>query len=111
MAAKIVAPKKVRGIRKEMECNAYRNYPGRKGCGAAFSFVPSDCRDWDLGVGGYNYEGPHYKVNPIHRMVRCPKCKGYCLVDVVRPGVEYNRQELARMEDAADLYGRGQGGH
>lgn len=112
MAAKIIAPKKPRGVRKEMECNAFRDYPGRKGCGARFSYVPSDCRDIVLnGNGRQENDGPRFKVPPVERYVRCPKCRHLCFLEVVRPGVKYSRRELDIMEAQADVYGRGQGGH
>jgi len=113
MVAKIIKPKSVRGVRKEMECNAWRNYPGPKGCGAKFSFVPSDCRDMEVGGGGGRQEddGPRYKVYPVERYVRCPKCKGYCFVEVVRRGVKMGRREQEAIEAFVDPYGRGQGGH
>lgn len=113
MVAKIIKPKSVRGVRKEMECNAFRNYPGRKGCGAVFSFVPSDCRDMEVGHGNGRQEddGPRYAVYPVERYVRCPKCKGYCFVAVVRDGLKMGRRELEAIEAFVDPYGRGQGGH
>lgn len=110
MAAKIIAPKKVRGIRKEMECNAFRSYPGRKGCGATFSFVPSDTRELTI-HGTYQDDGPRFKEPPVERYVRCPKCRNLCFLEVVRPGVNYSRRERDIMEAQADVYGRGQGGH
>lgn len=112
MAAKLIKPKTVRGVRKEMECNAFRSYPGRKGCGATFSFVPSDCRDIVLnGNGRQENDGPRFKEPPVERYVTCPKCRGACFVETVRAGVKYTRRELDAREAFADTYGRGQGGH
>lgn len=110
MAAKLIMPKKVRGVRKEMECNALRNYPGRKGCGARFTFVPSDTRELTI-HGNYRDEGPRFKVAPVERYVTCPKCRGACFVETVRAGVKYTRRELDAREAFVDTYGRGQGGH
>ena len=108
MAAKLIMPKKVRGVRKEMECNALRNYPGRKGCGAQFTFVPSDTRDIVLnGNGRQEDDGPRFKEPPVERYVRCPKCRGLCFVETVRAGVKYNRRERELLEGQADIGGRG----
>lgn len=110
MAAKLIMPKKVRGVRKEMECNALRNYPGRKGCGAQFTFVPSDTRELTI-HGTYQDDGPRFKEPPVERYVTCPKCRGACFVETVRAGVKYTRRELDAREAFVDTYGRGQGGH
>ena len=109
MTAKLIKPKTVRGVRKEMECNPG---PGRKGCGATFSFVPSDCQDIVIyGNGRQEDDGPRFKEPPVERYVRCPKCRCLCFLETVRAGVKYTRRELDVREAFADAYGRGQGGH
>lgn len=112
MAAKLIKPKSVRGVRKEMQCNGRSPYTGVKGCGAVFTFVPSDTREVEVGGGNGRQEdeGPRYKVRPVERQVSCPGCNRMSLVEVVRPGEEYSRQELDLREAFVDIYGRGQGG-
>lgn len=113
MAAKLIKPKSVRGVRKEMQCNGWSPYTGVRGCGASFTFVPSDTREVEVGVAPsttMRSEGPRYKVRPVERQVSCPGCNRMSLVEVVRPGEEYSRRELDLREAFADTYGRGQGG-
>jgi len=112
MAAKLIKPKSVRGVRREMQCNGRGGiaHAGVKGCGATFTFVPSDCRVATVGdrVGDGH---PRYKVLPVERQVRCPACRRMSLVEAVSRGVKYTRRELDIMEAVSDPYGRGQGGH
>jgi hypothetical protein len=108
MAAKLIKPRAVRGVRKEMECNGGRNYRGPKGCGARFTFVPSDTRIDTITGNGRDWS---LKSPRVERIVTCPGCRRRCLVEVISPGVEWTREDLARRDAETDAYGRGQGGH
>jgi hypothetical protein len=110
MAAKLIKPKTVRGVRKEMECTGGRpnHYNGPSGCGARFTFVPSDTRVITITGNGRDWS---FKSPRVERIVVCPACRRGCCVEVIRPGVEWTREDLARRDAETDAYGRGQGGH
>lgn len=87
MTAKLIGPDQVEAellrdaARLVMDCRM----PGPGGCGATFSFLPHDCKEfaltdaelaqgvrWDLDLPR---QAAQYKVLPAVARVRCPACR------------------------------------